>query len=145
MAPWFIPVFLLLSLSVVVLVSLGYPQAGGYVAACAPAILRRAIRQLARYGLPVRRGRPRRDAVVFALTCMASVIVLCALGHPEGAWPAARLMLGVLWMIYKASPTPLTDSATGLSCSPARFCAVMGSRCDPDGPFWPHDGLSWLG
>lgn len=90
----FIPVSLLISLSLVVaLCYFGHPMAGRAVAMLTPMILGRIV---ARRSPPTRhlmRAMPRMFVTVFALACLASAVLLCCLGHPEGAWPVGRLLL----------------------------------------------------
>lgn len=90
----FIPVSLLISLSLVVaLCYFGHPMAGRAVAVLTPMILGHIV---ARRSPPTRhlmRATPRMFVTVFALACLASAVLLCCLGHPEGAWPVGRLLL----------------------------------------------------
>lgn len=90
----FIPVSLLISLSLVVaLCYFGHPMAGRAVAMLTPMIIGHIV---ARRSPPTRhlmRATPRMFVTVFALACLASAVLLCWLGQPEGAWPVGRLLL----------------------------------------------------
>lgn len=93
-ASLFIPMYLLISLSLVVaLYCFGYPGAGKAVAMLAPMILNHLVART-----PPRAQRPMRTVartfvIVFALTCLTSAALLWWLGHPEGVWPVGRLLL----------------------------------------------------